>query len=280
MILSRLIASVARNFSGLAKLRSSSLAAVVFILVLNACTSSEPRIAWEGDGAPKLSLKAEDVMDAVPRADPILRAGNTSPYEVNGVSYTVLNSAERYDAQGIASWYGTKFHGNKTANGEVYDLYLATAAHRSLPIPSYVRVENLSNGRDVIVRVNDRGPFHPDRLIDLSYAAAVKLGIVEAGTAPVRVTAISVAGIDDQRAKEEGAYRYIQLGAFANPTAAESLRDSVAEIVEFPVTVTPVDMSGQRLSRVRVGPVADGAQLYRLRDMLLSRGFTPGLAMP
>ncbi|MEO0436273.1 MAG: septal ring lytic transglycosylase RlpA family protein [Pseudomonadota bacterium] len=260
--------------------RASLLAPTLFILLLNACTSSEPRVAWEGDGAPKLSLRAKDVVDAVPRADPILRAGNTSPYEVNGVSYAVLSSAERYEEQGIASWYGTKFHGNKTANGEIYDLYLATAAHRSLPIPSYVRVENLNNGRDIIVRVNDRGPFHADRLIDLSYAAAVKLGIVEAGTAPVRVTAISLAGIDDQRAKEQGAYRYIQLGAFANPVAAESLRDSVAEIVDFPVTVTPVDMSGQRLSRVRVGPVADGAQLYRLRDMLLSRGFNPGLAMP
>jgi rare lipoprotein A len=248
--------------------------------VLVACSSSEPKVAWEGDGAPVTNLAPDDVADATPRPDPILRAGNTSPYSIDGVEYQVLPSAEGYSAKGIASWYGTKFHGNKTANGEVYDLYLATAAHRSLPIPSYARVTNLANGRQIVVRVNDRGPFHADRLIDLSYAAAVKLGFVDKGTAEVLVETISLAGVDDRRDSETGAYRYLQLGAFASLETATSLRDAVAALVTVPVNVTPVDVSGQRLNRVRVGPVADGDQLRYLRDLLMTRGYSPGLALP
>lgn len=247
---------------------------------LVACSGSDPKVAWEGDGAPVAQLSPDDVVDAVPRPDPILRAGNSSPYAVNGVEYRVLPSAEGYAEEGIASWYGTKFHGNKTANGEIYDIYLATAAHRSLPIPTYARVTNLENGRDIVVRINDRGPFHPERLIDLSYAAAVKLGFENKGTAPVRVAAINLAGIDDHRGTASGSYRYLQLGAFSNVQAANSLRDEVSALVTQPVTVSPVDIGGQRLQRVRVGPVANGEQLEYLRHMLMTRGFTPGVALP
>jgi rare lipoprotein A len=250
------------------------------LLTLAACSGSGPKVAWEGDGAPAADLRPEDVVDAVPRPDPILRAGNTSPYSVDGVEYRVLDTAVGYDAQGVASWYGTKFHGNKTANGEVYDLYLATAAHRSLPIPSYVRVTNLENSRQIVVRVNDRGPFHPDRLIDLSYAAAVKLGFVDKGTAKVRIQSVDLAGIDDHRDSEYGAYRYLQLGAFANPASARSLRDAVAAMVPVPVEVSRVDVGGQSLNRVRVGPVADGKQLRQLQNLLMTRGYSPGLALP
>lgn len=249
-------------------------------LGLVACSGSDPKVAWEGDGAPVADLAPEDVVDAVPRPDPILRAGNSSPYAVNGVEYSVLPSADGYVEDGIASWYGTKFHGNKTANGEVFDIYLATAAHRSLPIPTYARVTNLSNGREIVVRINDRGPFHPDRLIDLSYAAAVKLGFEDRGTAPVRVAAINLAGIDDRRGSASGSYRYLQLGAFSNVQTANSLRDEVDALVTLPVSVSPVDVAGQRLHRVRVGPVANGDQLEQLRHLLMTRGFTPGLALP
>lgn len=248
--------------------------------LLLACSPSGPRVAWEGDGAPVAPIAPEEVADAVPRPDPILRAGNTSPYEIDGVQYRVLPSAAGYDETGIASWYGTKFHGNRTANGEIYDLYLATAAHRSLPLPSYARVTNLANGREIVVRVNDRGPFHSERLIDLSYAAAVRLGFVEEGTAKVRVQVIELAGIDDRRSIEGGEYRYLQLGAFASASAADSLRESVAALVTVPVSVTPVDVGGRRLNRVRVGPVADGAELRRLQDLLLTRGYSPGVALP
>jgi rare lipoprotein A len=256
------------------------LAIAGLALLLAACSGSDPKVAWEGDGAPAVSLSPEQVRDAVPRPDPILDAGNTSPYVVDGVSYAVLPSARGYAAEGIASWYGTKFHGNRTANGEIYDLYLPTAAHRSLPIPSYVRVTHRVNGRSIVVRVNDRGPFHPDRLIDLSYAAAVKIGMVDDGTAPVRIETVELAGIDDRRGQGAGAYRYLQLGAFASEDTALHMRDSVAALVSVPVIVSPVDVGGRRLSRVRLGPVADGAELNRLRELLMTRGYSPGLALP
>jgi rare lipoprotein A len=138
----------------------------------------------------------------------------------------------------------------------------------------------MANGREIVVRVNDRGPFHPDRLIDLSYAAAVRLGFVNRGTARVRVQALELAGVDDRRHLDSGGYRYLQLGAFANALAAESLRESVAQLVTVPVEVTPVDAGGRRLNRVRVGPVADGEELRLLRSLLVSRGYSPGLALP
>lgn len=253
---------------------------LVAVLGLAACSGSGPKVAWEGDGAPQASLDPEQISDAVPRPDPVLNAGNTSPYVVAGLEYRVMDSAAGYSAQGIASWYGTKFHGNPTANGEIYDLYLPTAAHRSLPIPSYVRVTHQESGRQVVVRVNDRGPFHPDRLIDLSYAAAVKLGMVDEGTAPVHIEAIEVAGVDDRRGQQTGAYRYLQLGAFASEDSALHLRDAVAALVSVPVTVTPVDVDGRRLSRVRLGPVPDGGELNRLRELLMTRGYSPGIALP
>ncbi|MEE4108623.1 MAG: SPOR domain-containing protein, partial [Halieaceae bacterium] len=117
-------------------------------------------------------------------------------------------------------------------------------------------------------------------LIDLSYAAAVKLGFVDRGTAKVRVQTLEIAGIDDRRGQGSGEYRYLQLGAFASAGAADHLRASVADLVSVPVEVTPVDVGGQRLSRVRVGPVADGEELRALQVMLVSRGYTPGLALP
>lgn len=248
--------------------------------LLGACSGPDPRVAGEEDGAPVAALSPDQVADAVPRADPILNAGNTSPYVVDGVEYRVLPTAAGYREDGIASWYGTKFHGRKTANGESYDLYLATAAHRSLPIPSYARVTNLNNQRSVIVRVNDRGPFHAERVIDLSYAAAVKLGMAQKGTAPVRVEVIELAGVDDRRGVYGAAYRYLQLGAFADSRTANDMRDAVAAIMTVPVTVSPVDVGGQRLNRVRVGPVNDDVELQRLRDLLMARGFTPGLVLP
>ena len=261
------------------RLRQGFTVAVLAVL-LGACSGSEPRVAWENDGAPAVRLDPSQVRDAVPRPDPILDAGNTSPYTVNGVDYRVMTTAAGYREEGTASWYGTKFHGNKTANGEIYDVYLPSAAHRSLPIPSYVRVTNLDNARSIVVRVNDRGPFHAERVIDLSYAAAVKLGMIQHGTAPVRVEALDVAGVDDRRGVQAGDYRYLQLGAFSSADSALDLRNAVAALVSVPVTVTPVDVNGRRLSRVRVGPVRDGRELLRLQEQLLNSGYSSGLALP
>ncbi|WP_447556101.1 septal ring lytic transglycosylase RlpA family protein [Vreelandella sp. EE22] len=153
-------------------------------------TSSGGRYAMTGDAYPLEPPDVSEVPDAQPRVEEPSRAGNRSTYEVWGETYHVLPSASGYAKQGTASWYGEKFHGYATSNGEIYDMYKMSAAHRSLPLPTFARVTSLSNGQSVIVRVNDRGPFHSDREIDLSYAAAARLGFLDNGTGSVRVEAI------------------------------------------------------------------------------------------
>lgn len=144
------------------------------------------------DGPPLVDIDVSHIPNATPKVEPLSKYGNMSSYEVFGNRYHVLPHSKGYKAEGTASWYGTKFHGRKTSSGEPYDMFSMTAAHRSLPLPTYVSVENLKNGRKVIVKVNDRGPFVQEhhRVIDLSYAAAKKLGIHETGTGKVRITAI------------------------------------------------------------------------------------------
>ena len=178
--------------------RTVVLLALTALMSLTACTmggrvstsasttSSIPGV----DGAPTGDVDVSRIPDAVPKTESVTRAGNKNPYTVFGKTYHLLPAGSAYRAEGMASWYGTKFHGRKTANGETYDMYGMTAAHKTLPIPSYVKVTNLANQRSVIVRVNDRGPFHGNRIIDLSYAAAKKLAYAGPGTARVQVEAI------------------------------------------------------------------------------------------
>ena len=165
-----------------------------------AATEAEDPEAGVGPEMPRMrrarDLVEQDldaVPDAVPVEEPLSRYGNPEEYEVFGESYRVMDSSEGYVAEGLASWYGDEFQGRRTSSGEPFDMYLMTAAHRTLPIPTYVEVTNLENGRVAVVRVNDRGPFHSDRIIDLSYVAARKLGIVGPGTAKVRVRALEPA---------------------------------------------------------------------------------------
>ncbi|MCA1768992.1 MAG: septal ring lytic transglycosylase RlpA family protein [Halomonas sp.] len=158
-----------------------------------ASTSGGGRYAMTGDAYPMDPPDISRIPDAVPRVEAPSRGGNRSTYEVWGKTYRVLPDARGYVRQGTASWYGEKFHGYATSNGEIYDMYKMSAAHRSLPLPSYVRVTNQDNGRSAIVRVNDRGPFHNDREIDLSYAAAARLDILDRGTGRVKVEAIDAA---------------------------------------------------------------------------------------
>ncbi len=145
---------------------------------------------------PRRLTKAEldAIPDAVPTREPRGKYGNPAEYKVDGHTYHVMDSADGYEKDGIASWYGPDFQGKRTSSGEAYDMYLMTAAHRTLPIPSYIEVTNLANGRTVVVRVNDRGPFHSDRIVDLSFVAARKLGIVGPGTGRVRIRALAPAG--------------------------------------------------------------------------------------
>lgn len=149
------------------------------------------------DGNPPVDLDA--VPDAVPRVEPLNR-GATRPYTVMGRSYSPMTSLQPYRARGIATWYGRRYHGKPTASGELYDMYAMTAAHATLPIPSYARVTNLANGKSVVVRVNDRGPFLGDRLIDLSYTAAYKLGLIAAGSGMVEVESIIPGGMEATQA--------------------------------------------------------------------------------
>ena len=199
---------------------------------------------------------------------------------MNGALYSVRASARGYREHGVASWYGMKFQGRPTANGEMFDVFGATAAHRSLPIPTYVRVTNLSNDRSVVLRVNDRGPFHPDRLIDLSYGAAVQLGFSEQGTAVVQVESIDLEGIDDRRGLDGTAYRYLQLGAYASELAAQQLAEEISERWHYPVTVTAVDTEGERLYRVRLGPFSGADELEGARAELIVAGYSSPQRLP
>ena len=152
-------------------------------------TSSAPGIEPGSEEEP--GFDPSEIPDAVPpESEPLSRYGNAAEYMVFGRTYSVLESSEGYDEVGEASWYGEQFHGRPTSSQEPFDMYAMTAAHKSLPVPSYVEVENLGNGRKAVVRVNDRGPFHEGRIIDLSYAAALKLGVVGPGVARVRVRAV------------------------------------------------------------------------------------------
>ena len=241
------------------------------------------------DGGPSQPVDVSAIPDAVPRPELRTEAGNKSPYEVLGQTYHVLPESRGFVEEGIASWYGYKFHGRQTSNGELYSMYGMTAAHRNLPIPSYVRVTNLENGRRIVVRVNDRGPFHAGRVIDLTYAGASKLGFLQRGTARVRIEALEAgtapaaaatpqAGADviarPAELPEPGftaGYRlpdntFLQAGAYSTPAAAEKLRQQLAALTEFPVTVTTPQTD--RLYRVRIGPIRDNLALTDLRQLL------------
>jgi len=232
------------------------------------------------DGAPPLPIDPAEVQDAVPRPDPILAVGNASPYTINGVEYEVLDDYKSYKVRGTASWYGSKFHGHKTSNGEIYDLYLASAAHKTLPIPSFARVTNLENGNSIIVRVNDRGPFHSDRVIDLSYGAAVKLGYMEAGTALVEVEVLDVIGVDDRRDSVAGDYRYLQLGAYSTEHSARRLQDQLNELLTPPVFISEVQSGANLLYRVRIGPMSDASELESVQKQLRTAGYDGGQPLP
>ena len=177
---------------------------VLLALILSACSQTGPRKpgkpikgplsqieeAVHGDGPPDSEIDVTHIPNATPKVEPISRYGNPHKYEVFGIHYHTMPHSKGYAAEGTASWYGRKFHGQRTSSGEPYDMYGMTAAHRSLPLPTYAKIENLRNGKEVIVKINDRGPFVKGRLIDLSYAAAKKLGIHATGTGKVRITAI------------------------------------------------------------------------------------------
>lgn len=229
-------------------------------------------------------IDVSTIPDAVPRAP---EGGvKADPYIWNGMSYTPLQTAAGYSEEGVASWYGMKFHGYETANGEIYDMYAMTAAHKTLPLPSYARVTNLENGQSVIVRVNDRGPFHGDRTIDLSWAAAKKLDFHDQGVASVRIEGIDTSpqgllAFHSSRsadAVETGAdsdgLMYLQVAALNSLAGASGLQQRLLGVTEMPVQVVSGD---DALFRVRVGPFRSEHELLSLQQVLkdarLTRGF-------
>ncbi len=210
--------------------------------------------------------------DAVPRDEPRARLGNPPFYEVYGQRYTVLASSEGYAERGVASWYGPDFHGVATSTGERYDMYSMTAAHKTLPLPAYARVTSLRNGRSIVVRLNDRGPFKANRIIDLSYAAALKLDMVRDGTTMVEVRAVSADGSPPPPPRPTEIYA--QAGAFGVEDNARRLQQRLTSAgIEH--AFVKVDASGGRtIYRVRVGPIDSVASYDALALRLQGLGIS------
>jgi rare lipoprotein A len=203
---------------------------------------------------------------ALPRS----KTGNGPVYEVWGKQYEVLPSAVGYRQSGGASWYGVKFHGRLTSSREPFDMYQLTAAHRSLPIPSFVRVTNLQNGKSSVVRVNDRGPFHSERIIDLSYAAAVKLGFHQQGTTQVLVEALAA----DTAPSQEP---LIQVGSFSDREQAASALSQIQSIIRVSAQIV---RSAPSLYSLQIGPVLAGAELERVKALLTTMDFGQIIVLP
>ncbi len=229
---------------------------------------SGPAPRAEQDGPPHVIPGGlAELPDPEVRHERPTQRGNPTSYTVLGKTYHVMNSALGYDATGNASWYGRKFHGRLTSSGEPFDMYQLTAAHRTLPIPTYARITNLDNGRTTVVRINDRGPFHDDRIIDLSYAAAVKLGFAAVGTARVRVQVL-----------EPGQDFVLQAGAFSDLERADRLKAALNSLTGAPAYV--VKVSGESLYRVRLGPVRGRPEAERLKELIRAANFGVPLILP
>lgn len=259
------------------------------------------------DSAPDFVYPEPQMEDQTPRHEPY-RERNSLPYRINGKSYTPLTTGKGYVATGTASWYGQKFHGHLTSNGEVYNMFDMTAAHRTLPLPSYVRVTNIDNDISTIVRVNDRGPFHSERVIDLSYAAAKKLRFDDAGTARVRLEVIHInednmvtignappvpfalyngelppqssaetdqanvtSGVTQEPSIQPTAGYYIQVAALADESKAKALSTGLSSLYQVPTEIPLID----DIYRLRLGPLKNRFVLDLLLDEVKKNGY-PG----
>lgn len=256
------------------------LGAFAAALALAGCSSTPPAkqaAAKPGSGGYYLDdgphanppSELDRIPDAVPRDEPLHRYANRT-YVVLGNTYTPQTTRRAFSQEGVASWYGRRFHGKKTASGEVYDMYAMTAAHPTLPIPSYARVTSLKNGKSVVVRINDRGPFHSKRIIDLSYAAAHKLGYIAQGSSRVRVEAVDPADYQ-KTAAAGGAPVYLQVGVFSDAGNAAQLVERLSRELALGRGRTRIVRDGG-MHRVHLGPYGSdddaAADRARVRERL------------
>ncbi len=219
---------------------------------------------------------------AGPSSSPGSGQGNPSSYVVFGQRYHVMDSSAGFKQRGIASWYGTKFHGRRTSSGEIYNMHAMTAAHKTLPIPVHVHVRNLDNGRTAVVRVNDRGPFIPGRIIDLSFAAAKKLGVTLPGTANVEITVVEpgqtsptqvVRAVPLADPLEKEIPLFVQMGSFSNPLNANNLMQNLIAANESAVRISRLDTDQGPFYRVQVGPLFDIDEANAIMQRLRDKGF-------
>ena len=278
---------------------------IPLLVLLSACGTFTRSGGYYQDDGPGSNPPPDvaSIPDAVPKDEPRSDSGNNL-YAVDGVTYYPLARADGYHERGIASWYGRKFHGKRTSSGEPYDMYSMTAAHKTLPLPSYVRVRNLQNGRSIVVRVNDRGPFLSNRLIDLSYAGAAKLGIIGTGTGIVDVEAVSpeeppvqvaehqspplqlvsTAAAAEPPPKTATPKLYLQVGAFTRRDNAIQLRDRLEGQALQPIFIQAVQApagvntgAASQIYRVRIGPFATVEEGDRLTQRAAQLGVANAL---
>lgn len=245
------------------------LAVTLLLLALAGCSSEPVRPAPPPAPAPSTSSAGE----GLPRDEPRSRYGNPPFYDVMGRRYTVLPTAVGYVQEGVASWYGPDFHGGRTSTGETYDMNAMTGAHTTLPLPTWVRVTNLENGRSVVVRLNDRGPFAKDRIIDLSRAAAEQLDMIRKGTARVEVRSLTTGGaVAATPVAAAGPTYYAQAGAFSSRANADALAARLSAAGIAGVTVSESTVDGRSIWRVRAGPAASFAEYDSLAERMRLAG--------
>lgn len=253
-----------------------------------------PASPYERDRPPspdEIPPDLANIPDAVPQAEPRSAWGNPDSYEALGERYSVLDDPHGFRERGYASWYGKKFHGKRTSSGEPYDMFRMTGAHKTLPIPCYARITNLDNGKSVVVRINDRGPFHSGRIIDLSYAAALKLDMLGHGSTYVDLEVLSpddpqqtapavvpapvappvIASVPPPRVPLTGDPHYLQAGAFRDAANASLFQDRLANLGFRPLTLKSEQRGGMWVYRVLIGPFANTAELERTRLRMNAR---------
>lgn len=251
---------------------------IMLLAFLSGCTTKG--LDLTGDGPPLFPKSVAHVQNAVPKVESRSKYGNPAFYKVNGRRYHTQKTSKGHIETGLASWYGRKFHGRRTSSGEIYDMYSMTAAHKTLVLPTYVKVTNLSNQREVIVKVNDRGPFHGNRIIDLSYAAAQKLGIVGFGTSKVRVEAIDPITYHEhqtikqaQKSQKHKNQFYLQIGAFSVKENADKIVKEIKSIISHPVSMESQNNGQQTIYKVQVGPFKSPDTIQTIHGTLADAGF-------